>query len=211
MTSPMASGQSPGGSCRFLRKRTFSPAVWILPFLLAGSLNTGVAAQSSADEEESRSFAPAVTEANPFAEPEQAELFDEVLANLRKMKRTPSSRYDSSLREDDDWFVVGGSLTNPANGYIEANFNVFQGVDDVARRIVEFQYGKYGNRIPQWRVYNRTDDVELAELKTRKQAESFQRWLTAQAEKRAKWQQLLAQQQRAQQQRPSRPRKPGGC
>lgn len=164
--------------------------------LIAGSLvSLPVSAQSLAQNDNPVSFGEIATNQNPFTESNQAKLFDEVLEKLRKMRRDSSSQHDNSVREDEDWFVVGGTLTHPTTGYLEANFNAFQGVDDVARRIVEFQYGNYSGRIASWRVFHRTGDEELAKVKTDQLFERYGRWFAAQVRKQKEMQ--LAAQQRS--------------
>lgn len=188
---------------RFLLRIAPAAGIVLAIFLIAGADARRAFAQS---DDEVSSFGEPPAADNPFADAEQAELYDEVLDKLRKLKRTPSSRHDSSLRNEDDWFVVGGSLADLNSGYIEANFNSFQGVEDVAQRIVEFQFGTYNGKVPSWRVFSRTGDAGLAEEKAIKQAERFQRWLVAQAERQRRMQQQRAQQAS----RASRPRG-GGC
>lgn len=163
--------------------------------LIAGSLVLPpVSAQSPSQTDDSVSFGEIAANPNPFTESKQAQLFDEVLEKLRKMRRDPASGIDRSVREDVDWFVVGGTLTHPSTGYVEANFNAFQGVNDVARRIVEFQFGNYAGKVAQWRVFHRTGDEELAKIRTGQQVERFQRWVVVQVRKQKELQ--LASQQR---------------
>lgn len=186
---------------RFLPVEKFAARVSHICFigclmLFAGSLaSPPLAAQLPSQNDDADSFGDVASIQNPFSEANQAKLFDEVLEKLRKMKRDPSSAYDMSVREDADWFVVGGTLTHPTTGYVEANFNAFQGVDDVARRIVEFQFGNYAGKVAQWRVFSRTGDKEVAKIKTGQQVERFQRWVAVQVRKQKEMQ--LAAQQRS--------------
>ncbi len=121
---------------------------------------------------------------NPFPDPEQAKLYATVLQKLQNMNRVKSARHDNDAKTDDDWFVVGGSLTDRQTGYVKANFASFQGVENVARRIVEFENSPHGNNIARWRVFERVGNQSLADYKTEKRLEKFQKYLIAQQRKR---------------------------
>jgi hypothetical protein len=197
-------------SCRSLQKLTASAGRVVASFYLVCIMALPAFGQSA---DEAVSFGEIRVAVNPFADAEQAMLYDEVLEKLRMVNRQQSSRHDNSSRDDDDWFVTGATRTNPVNGYIEANFNTFRGVEEVARRIVEYKFRNHNGMLPAWRVYARTGDEELARETAAKQAEHFQRWLDSHAEQQPDNQQPVYQQPvyQLQQTSPVNLPRSGGC
>ncbi len=77
--------------------------------------------------------------------------YEKILLRLARLETE-----DGSETSPDDWFVVGG-----ATGDGSVNFDVFQGTEDVARRVVEFT-AAYDNQC-QWRIFHRTSDQSEAQ------------------------------------------------
>ena len=98
-----------------------------------------------------------------FEDKKQQRQYEDVLKKLRSMK--PSSGGDASK---DDWFVVGGVVCN------QANFDAFQGEEDVARRVVEFVV-ETNNRC-QWKIFSREQDSYIAEEMVGKVQSKYEQW-----------------------------------
>lgn len=137
-------------------KDSFQLARAICCGLLVCCLTPTVAlAQPTSADEPSRSASASDTPP-VFEEPRKERLYRDVIDQLKEMKFSEKSAFaDEDVDNQIDWFVVGGTLTNKRTGQLEANFNTFQGIDNVAKRIVEFQYGSYGSQVPAWRVFDR--------------------------------------------------------
>jgi hypothetical protein len=103
----------------------------------------------------------------PFEDKKQQRQYEDVLKGLRSMKLSSGGEVS-----EDDWFVVGGVVGN------QANFNSFQGEEDVARRVVEF-VAITENRC-QWRIFSREEDSYVAEEMVSKVKTNYQQWKQAQ-------------------------------
>ena len=63
----------------------------------------------------------------PFKDLKQQLKYDAVLNGIRNLKRN-----DGNAGSRNDWFVVSGVVGN------QANFDAFQGKEDLAQQVVEF-------------------------------------------------------------------------
>ena len=138
-----------------------------------------------------------ITPDSRFDSPAKNELFEDSLQLLREMKRVKSRHYDNDEKSDDDWFIVGGALRHQRTGHVEYNFAAFQGVENVASRIVEFQFDstRDSNLAAEWKVFERAGNSEVAGERADKLYKQFQRFAAAQIKKQQK------------QSRPLRPRR----
>ena len=88
-------------------------------------------------------------------------LYETVLKNLEKMKPR------AGTAEKDDWFVVGGAIGSAAN------FNKFQGVENVAKRVVDFVSQNNGKC--QWQIIARVQEEKVAQNIVESKAAAYQR------------------------------------
>ena len=102
-----------------------------------------------------------------FEDEKQQRKYESVLNGIRTLKLTNGN--DGS---NTDWFVVGGVVGN------QANFDVFQGEEDVARRVVEF-LEETDNRC-QWKIFSRETDAYAAQENVSKVKSEYQQWRQAQ-------------------------------
>ena len=115
-------------------------------------------------QDESRFDKPANETIPKYDDPKKERLYQSVLTRLQKMEFAEDSAFaDEATNPDVDWFVVGGMLSNRQSGAFQANFATYQGVENVAQRIVDFEHGSFGSNKPAWRVYHRYGGSREAE------------------------------------------------
>lgn len=102
-----------------------------------------------------------------FEDTKQQQRYESVLNGIRKLKLN-----DGNEGTISDWFVVGGIVGN------QANFEAFQGEEDVARRVVEF-LDQTDNRC-QWKIFSRETDAYTAQENVSKVKSEYQQWRQAQ-------------------------------
>ncbi len=106
----------------------------------------------------------AINSSSPlFEDTKQQQKFESVLNGIRKLKLN-----DGNDGTSNDWFVVGGIVGN------QANFEAFQGEEDVARRVVEF-LDQTDNRC-QWKIFSRETDAYTAQENVSKVKSEYQQW-----------------------------------
>lgn len=98
-----------------------------------------------------------------FEDSKQQQKYESVLSGIRNLKLR-----DGNEGTSNDWFVVGGVVGN------QANFDAFQGEEDVARRVVEF-LDQTGNRC-QWKIFSRETDAYSAQENVSKIKSEYQQW-----------------------------------
>ena len=169
----------------------------LVPHAPAFAQGTSVGADSDDSFDPARSGADSSRSDNS----RQTRLHDDVLEKLRDMKRSSSADHDETEQDhENDWYVVGGALTNRRTGRTEFNFNTFQGAEDVAGRIVDFHFGNHGSHTPSWHVFDRFGDAEAARASVDDLVADYQRAV-------AREDRLRRQQQAAARSRSRR----GGC
>ncbi|MDA7926038.1 hypothetical protein N9B46_04260 [Mariniblastus sp.] len=102
-----------------------------------------------------------------FEDSKQQRKYESVLNGIRNLKPA-----DGNTGSSNDWFVVGGVVGN------QANFDAFQGEEDVARRVVEF-LDQTDNRC-QWKIFSRQTDAYAAQENVSKVKSEYQQWRQAQ-------------------------------
>ncbi|MDG1511341.1 MAG: hypothetical protein P8R31_06560 [Mariniblastus sp.] len=102
-----------------------------------------------------------------FEDSKQQRKYESVLNGIRNLKLN-----DGNEGTSNDWFVVGGVVGN------QANFDAFQGEEDVARRVVEF-LEQTDNRC-QWKIFSRETDAYTAQENVSKVQSEYQQWRQAQ-------------------------------
>ena len=146
---------------------------FVLVLIATCAYSTTVVAQ-----DESKYDVPDAEVESTYDDPKQERTYREVVARLQEMKFAENSTFvDEDTDDGVDWFVVGGTLTDKRTGEIEANFNTFQGIENVAHRVVEFENGSYGSRIPAWHVFHRYGGSREADRAMKKVEDNFQDYL----------------------------------
>ncbi len=95
------------------------------------------------------------------------ESVDDILTQLQSMKVNGDGEALAN-----DWFVVGGSLGD------NVNFDVFQGEQYVADRVVEFI--KSSNNKGQWRIFHRVQDEDKANELVATVKSDYRKWRQSQ-------------------------------
>lgn len=98
----------------------------------------------------------------------KVDTLEDIVAQLQSMEVRGGEK---ALPED--WFVVGGSIGN------DVNFDVFQGEQYVAKRVVEFIEST--NNQGQWRVFHRIPDEEQAKELVDSVERDYRKWKRNQA------------------------------
>lgn len=144
-------------------------------------------------QEESRFDKPSTEVSPKYDDPQKERLYQKVLSGLQKMEFADDSAFaDEATNHDVDWFVVGGTLSNRQSGALQANFATYQGVENVAQRIVDFEHGSFGTNKPAWRVYHRYGGSREA-LRAKEKVESdFNDYLAKRQQELIRRQQVAA-------------------
>ena len=143
-----------------------------------------------------------------FDDPQKERLYLKVLGKLQGMKFADDSAFaDEETNHDVDWFVVGGMLTNKRTGAFNANFATYQGVENVAQKIVEFEHGSFGSNQPAWQVFHRYGGSREADRAKEKVEADFQVYVVKREQEMAR-RQMAAARARA---RSRARRSSGGC
>ena len=144
-------------------------------------------------QEESRFDKPSTEVSPKYDDPTKERLYQKVLARLQKMEFAEDSAFaDEATNHDVDWFVVGGMLSNRQSGTFNANFATYQGVENVAQRIVDFEHGSFGTSKPAWRVYHRYGGSREAERAKAQVETNFKTYLAKRQQEMLRRQQVAA-------------------